>query len=370
VSNILETNVLIIGKSGVGKSSLLNYIFGKELMETGTGRPVTKKGIFTEKLKVNDEFVVNVSDTWGIEANKAKEWERLIMDEVKKHDCNEVSAWFHTIFFCISAKSARVEEFEKAIIKSLVDDGNKVIVVLTHSDANNIDTAIEEMNKELEKIGVQRSSIIKVCSIGKKLLGGRTTETFGKEEILYCIKNNLWETICNKLPNIFDKMIDDTIDSWYYECCGHIEAKLTWYNSQSNNKLEKIGSYIKLLLDDKLIDLKLKMRVKYDEAYNYYSNLTQRYQVMLIKKPENINFKYSFNFKIDIMERIGENIGVFVVNLIPFGIFFSGAALRDLRKDKIKDKVEACRKDISKELKNKCKEQIEEMRSYNLDKNA
>lgn len=174
----------------------------------------------------------------------------------------------------------------------------------------------------------------------------------------------------HKLPNIFDKMIDDAIDSWYYKCCEHIEEELTWYNCQSNNKLEKIGSYIKILLDDKLIDLKIKMRVKYDEAYNYYFNLTQKYQVMIINKPVDINLKYSFNFKIDIMERIGENIGVFVVNLIPFGIFFSGAALRDLRKDNIKDKLEACRKDISKELKNKYKEQIEEMRSYNLDKNA
>ncbi|MBB6698772.1 GTPase [Clostridium algidicarnis] len=370
MSNIVETNVLIIGKSGVGKSSLLNYIFGKELMKTGTGRPVTEKGIFTEKLRINDEFVVNISDTWGIEANKAKEWEKLIRDEVKKHDCNEISAWFHTIFFCISARSARVEEFEKTIIKSLVDDGNKVIVILTHSDANDIDIAIEEMNKELEKIGVQRNSIIKVCSIGKRLLGGRTTQTFGREETIYCIKNNLWETICNKLPNIFDKMIDVSIDSWYYKCCEHIEEEVTWYNCQSNNKLGKIGSHIKLLLDDKLIDLKLKMRAKYDEAYDYYASLSTRYQIMIIERPENINFKYSFNFKIDIIERIEENIAIFVVNLIPLGIFFSGVALRDLRKDKIKDNLESCRKEISKELKDKCKEHIEGMRNYNLDKNV
>ena len=30
-----STNVLIIGKSGVGKSSLVNYLFGKELQPVG-----------------------------------------------------------------------------------------------------------------------------------------------------------------------------------------------------------------------------------------------------------------------------------------------------------------------------------------------
>lgn len=286
MSNILETNVLIIGKSGVGKSSLLNYIFGKELMKTGTGRPVTEKGIFTEKLNINDEFVVNVSDTWGIEANKAKEWEKLIKDEVKKHDCDKISAWFHTIFFCISAKSARVEEFEKAIIKSLTDNGNKVIVVLTHADVNNIDISIEEMSKELEKIGVQRSNIIKVCSIGKKLLGGKVTQAFGREEVLYCIKNNLWETICDKLPFILDKIVDESIDSWYSQCCEYVDKEVTWYNSQSNKNLEKIGSFIKHLLNNKLIDLKRKLCEKYDESYNYYFNLTQKYKIMLVKETE------------------------------------------------------------------------------------
>lgn len=38
------TNIAIVGKSGIGKSTLLNYLFGKEVAKTGTGEPVTKQG--------------------------------------------------------------------------------------------------------------------------------------------------------------------------------------------------------------------------------------------------------------------------------------------------------------------------------------
>ena len=42
----IKTNILIAGKSGVGKSSLLNYIFGEEVAETGAGKPVTTEYLF------------------------------------------------------------------------------------------------------------------------------------------------------------------------------------------------------------------------------------------------------------------------------------------------------------------------------------
>ena len=47
-----ETNVLLIGQSGVGKSSLLNYLFGKKIQETGVGKPVTGKGVYKKYMNM------------------------------------------------------------------------------------------------------------------------------------------------------------------------------------------------------------------------------------------------------------------------------------------------------------------------------
>lgn len=37
-------NLIVAGRSGVGKSTLINAVFGEELVATGQGRPVTLGG--------------------------------------------------------------------------------------------------------------------------------------------------------------------------------------------------------------------------------------------------------------------------------------------------------------------------------------
>ena len=43
-SDLCNTNVLILGKTGSGKSSLINYLYGTDMVIGKAGAPVTVKG--------------------------------------------------------------------------------------------------------------------------------------------------------------------------------------------------------------------------------------------------------------------------------------------------------------------------------------
>ena len=60
---IEKPNVLLVGGTGVGKSSLLNLCFGEQFAQTGIGKPVTEE---IQKFSKPD-FPVVIYDTMGYE---------------------------------------------------------------------------------------------------------------------------------------------------------------------------------------------------------------------------------------------------------------------------------------------------------------
>jgi GTPase Era involved in 16S rRNA processing len=197
----LSTNVLIIGKTGVGKSSFINYLYPNAARETGAGRPVTGRGIYRSVMRSENGLAVNLYDTWGLEANRSAEWKKIILDEARRHDKENIRDWFHTVIYCLSAKSARVERFETAQINALRAEGNRVMAVLTHCDLNNVAPAIEKMSEIMrDECGLSDGDIVRVSSVGKKLLGGTSRGTFGREKAIERIVSGLWMSIAEKIP--------------------------------------------------------------------------------------------------------------------------------------------------------------------------
>ena len=63
IRNLKTLNIIVAGKTGVGKSTLINAVFRENLAETGMGRPVT-----THMRKIcKKDFPLNIYDTRGFE---------------------------------------------------------------------------------------------------------------------------------------------------------------------------------------------------------------------------------------------------------------------------------------------------------------
>jgi predicted GTPase len=63
----VKCNVLLIGKTGTGKSTFANYLFGVDKFTIGTGAPVTKWEENFQKYDLNvSDVQINVYDSVGL----------------------------------------------------------------------------------------------------------------------------------------------------------------------------------------------------------------------------------------------------------------------------------------------------------------
>lgn len=136
IKNLKTLNVIVAGKTGVGKSTLINAVFREKLAETGMGKPVTDH---MRKLTKKD-VPLAIYDTRGFELGKE------VQNEVKKEVVETISKCLatqdinkaiHCIWYCINTASNRIEPEEIEWIRELSKENQitqvPIIVVLTQS---------------------------------------------------------------------------------------------------------------------------------------------------------------------------------------------------------------------------------------------
>lgn len=352
---ILCTNVLIIGKSGAGKSSLLNYLFDRKLEETGVGKPVTEKGIFPHEYFLDSEMKIVVYDTWGLEADKADEWKELVRTEIEKHDALSIKDWFHTIIYCLNANSDRIEPFETEFISDLIKTGNNVVVVLTHSDLGRTKRTITGIKKALKEEGVGEDNIIEVSNESKKLIGGICTSRFGKEEVWEKIKQGLWKKIVEKLPKDLKRDAIESIEKAKTECYGLVDKQIKLATFHSNKKFNKLNEECNNVLNS-CIDSIHEMYVdKVKEAVDFYVKIYNRFFEGEAHEHENTAFSPDNMIKYEMKksDKIEEDVTYMLLMAIP-GVnacipFMIAGLKRDEYKEKIDEQVDKMISNLSKD---------------------
>lgn len=124
-----QCNIIISGASGVGKSTLINAIFGEEVVKVGVGKPVTQH---LEKVSIPEKGIC-LWDTKGIEAEDYIDTMATLENEFKEaiDNANDDRDFPHVGWVCIKASSGRVEERDLTLIGLLKKRDIPAIVVFT-----------------------------------------------------------------------------------------------------------------------------------------------------------------------------------------------------------------------------------------------
>jgi small GTP-binding protein len=169
-----KVNIVVVGKTGVGKSTLINAVFQGELARTGTGRPVTQH---TQEIS-KPGVPVCIFDTKGLEVADYsaihKEINRLVSSRAREADPLE---HIHLAWLCIPEATKRVEEAEITLARDLAKRV-PLIVVLTKSVEE------EGFAAEVAALISEARAVVPVLARDMSLRGGTVFKAFGLEELV------------------------------------------------------------------------------------------------------------------------------------------------------------------------------------------
>ncbi len=202
IKNLNRLNIIVAGKTGVGKSTLINAVFRDKLAETGMGKPVTDHMRMISKKGVP----LSIYDTRGFELGK--EVQKQVKEEIlttisKGLASQDINKAIHCIWYCINTASNRVEPEEIAWLRELSSDQKAtqvpIIIVLTQSFSKKRAGALKRLLLE-ENLNVVQ--IVPVLAEDYEIDEEYVAKAYGLDLLIHVMGEALPEELMDTLQNV------------------------------------------------------------------------------------------------------------------------------------------------------------------------
>ena len=202
IKNLNTLNIIVAGKTGVGKSTLINAVFRDNLAEEGIGKPVTKH---MRKITKKD-VPLAVYDTRGFELGKEVQTEvkHEIIDTINKgFATKDINKTIHCIWYCINTASNRVEPEEIEWLRKLSEENQitqvPIIIVLTQAFSKK---NADEMKKLLLNENLDVVQIVPVLAKDYEIDDDYTIKSYGLDLLIGVMGESLPDELIDTLQNV------------------------------------------------------------------------------------------------------------------------------------------------------------------------
>ena len=221
----MKPNILICGKTGAGKTSLVQAVTH---VGTVPDEAIGDAEATTRGFDVYETEVANFIDSEGMEPGQTvEEYSRFIMGEVvNRLDSDTAENLVHNIWYCIDGSGARVQSADARLIRQFSD---KVLLVVTKAETLRKEQTESMMSQLLDLLPSER--IVMVSSHNKTGLAQLLNKAFemtgqaieGADEELFGFRNR-WNTYYGNMRSRWEAQAAEEADEYINWAAGRAAA--------------------------------------------------------------------------------------------------------------------------------------------------